>query len=559
MTPTTPMPSTTTTFTVAQHRRRLDTGHGATTSTSASRAKRPGWTRDRTGCLTCRRRKKKCNLQTPVCSHCYRLNYCCEWEPPRTVSASTAVRPASPASPTAIATSSPTATVIASPRATVIASPRATVIASPPASPSRSTAIESASPPLTPSPMLQLQPPLALDASPAPPPQPHQLSLTRHVVRYYVQHFTDLLSATRDNNCFLSVFLPMAFEYSLLYQTVVAWAAAHLAMRTPSPALHLFTLESHAKALSMLSLSLSEPTHMRESELACCLVLCSMDSIVGDTAGGHLHLQAAADILRPALVDTNHAMHHFLTTFDGRWLLRNFAYHDALMSVTMDRAPLIGTYHWRDARDMIVADSYFGFASTLIFQISAISSLNAAVQSATIGDEEFSRQVQLFETDLLAWTCPDPSDASLAALADMYRSAALLHLYRVIYRRKPQLKQACHARIQRQADAIVDQMRNLPAGSAPECTTLFPIFMCGAETDREHHQRKIRERLQSIMVSRSFKNIENAISVLDELWHRRSLVPACDDSICSLGDLLSTEHIDWLDILRERDWKLSLS
>ncbi|KAJ4361276.1 hypothetical protein N0V95_002045 [Ascochyta clinopodiicola] len=405
-----------------------------------------------------------------------------------------------------------------------------------------------------------LQPSRALDvfipASPAPLPQ---LSLTRHVVRYYVQHFTDLLSVTRENNCFLSVFLPMAFEYSLLHQSVVAWAAAHLVMRAPSPALHVFTLESHAKALSMLNVALGEPSHMRESELACCLVLCSMDSIAGDTAGGHIHLQAAADILRPALVDTEHTMHHFLTTFDGRWLLRNFAYHDALMSVTMDCAPLIESYHWREAGELIVVDSYFGFASPLIFHISAISHLNAAVRAATIGDDEFSHQVQIFEADLLAWACPDSSDASLAALADMYHSAALLHLYRVIYRRKPHLKQACHARIQRQVDAIIGQMQNLPAGSAPECTTLFPIFMCGTETDREDHQRKIRERLQSIMVSRSFRNIENAISVLDELWQRRNRVGIRDDTTCSLGDLLSTEHMDWIDLLHERGWKLSLS
>lgn len=384
-------------------------------------------------------------------------------------------------------------------------------------------------------------------------------SLTRHVVRYYVQQFTQLLTATRENDCFLSVFLPMAFEYHALHQAVVAWAATHLVLRASTPALQLFTLESRAKALSDLSTALATPTSTgtREAELACCLVLCSMDSIAGDTAGWDLHLQGAANMLRPALADSRHAMRPFLGSFDGRWLLRNFAYHDVLMSVTTDCAPLITGYYWRHDNDQDdddkphVADSYFGFASTLIFQISEISSLNAAMKAATIDETDFSQQAQALESSLLAWSCPKSSDGPLSALAAMYRSAALLHLYRVIYHHQPHLGRACHHRIQRQVDAIVNHMHSLPPESPPECTALFPIFMCGAETDRPHHTRMVRERLQSIMTSRNFKNIENAISVLDELWRRRFSVdvvsPLCNDLA------------DWRDILQERGWKLALS
>ncbi|CRG87210.1 hypothetical protein PISL3812_04227 [Talaromyces islandicus] len=41
--------------------------------------KRPRLARTRTGCLTCRRRKVRCNEQRPECGHCSRLHLSCSW------------------------------------------------------------------------------------------------------------------------------------------------------------------------------------------------------------------------------------------------------------------------------------------------------------------------------------------------------------------------------------------------------------------------------------------------------------------------------------------------
>ncbi|KAH8764599.1 fungal-specific transcription factor domain-containing protein [Hyaloscypha finlandica] len=46
--------------------------------TSPRRARAP---RSKSGCLTCRRRKVRCNEQRPRCSHCERLNLQCNWRP----------------------------------------------------------------------------------------------------------------------------------------------------------------------------------------------------------------------------------------------------------------------------------------------------------------------------------------------------------------------------------------------------------------------------------------------------------------------------------------------
>ncbi|GAB1728393.1 hypothetical protein NU195Hw_Modified_88t2 [Hortaea werneckii] len=49
------------------------------TSTGSGRVQRPA--RSKTGCLTCRRRKVRCNEQRPRCGHCERLNLQCLWRP----------------------------------------------------------------------------------------------------------------------------------------------------------------------------------------------------------------------------------------------------------------------------------------------------------------------------------------------------------------------------------------------------------------------------------------------------------------------------------------------
>lgn len=46
----------------------------------SAHAPRPA--RSKNGCLTCRRRKVRCDEQRPRCSHCERLNLQCRWRPP---------------------------------------------------------------------------------------------------------------------------------------------------------------------------------------------------------------------------------------------------------------------------------------------------------------------------------------------------------------------------------------------------------------------------------------------------------------------------------------------
>lgn len=50
-----------------------------TSADSVPAAKRSRVSRGKNGCLTCRRRKKKCSLCKPICRECERLKLPCAW------------------------------------------------------------------------------------------------------------------------------------------------------------------------------------------------------------------------------------------------------------------------------------------------------------------------------------------------------------------------------------------------------------------------------------------------------------------------------------------------
>lgn len=89
----------------------------------------------------------------------------------------------------------------------------------------------------------------------------------------------------------------------------------------------------------------------------------------------------------------------------------------------------------------------------------------------------------------------------------------------------------------------------MPARSLPECALLFPLFLAGGEATLESHIESIRKRMLDMINSRAFRNVEVALSVLEELWLIKMLPESPELSV----------QIDWLDIVRRDGIYLSLS
>ncbi|CAI7629654.1 unnamed protein product [Penicillium glandicola] len=403
-------------------------------------------------------------------------------------------------------------------------------------------------------------------------------SSRRHFLRYYTQTFSILLTSNLENNCFLSAFLPMAMYSPPLLTCLVAWSSSHLSLRDTS-FLQVAT-QNRCGALRDLRNALDSDSINVEITLAMSLVLCSLESIMADNGNAwYLHLVGAAGVISsklntPGLVGeseqiSERVLAHFADAYTGRWLLRNFAYRDILMSVAQDRPPLLSSYHFLTLDEPRLPDSHFGLASEILEVLSYTSILKEKLKdllsAPTIpgesdegGFDDGQRSMRKFEliaefvpleARLIDWNCPFSTDTSLALLAESYRSSAMINLYRVMRWACPEREDELSTKTTGQVAAIVSSVAQMPTRSLPECTLLFPLFLAGGEATMESDIQSIRERMLDMIQSRSFRNVEVALSVLEKLWRTRMSGQSLERSM----------RIDWLDIVQRDEIYLSLS
>ncbi|KAF5641184.1 transcriptional activator UGA3 [Fusarium tjaetaba] len=335
---------------------------------------------------------------------------------------------------------------------------------------------------------------------------------------------------------------------------VSAWASSHLALRDEK--FRADSLRHRGHALAQLQKSMEQSELSTEMCLAVTMVLCSMESISEATDAWYPHLKGAAAALAwqsedsLAAVDPKQTVQ---TTFEGRWLLRNFAYHDIMMSVSMDCRPLIRGFYWASEDDTL-ADPYFGFASRILYLISETSILNADFAEAELVSQtrgySFAERSQKIESELQSWACPSGHDDSpLALLGEAYRNAALIHLYRTLARCMKSYSGILKAKLKACVESICKLSRQVSEGCLVECTLLFPLFMAGGEAHETSEIEIIREKLGEMIKWRKFRNVEACLDVLDEVWRRRMDGSRREDQ----------DKVDWPDVVKQRGWKLSIS
>lgn len=346
-------------------------------------------------------------------------------------------------------------------------------------------------------------------------------------------------------------------DSSTLLDAIVAWSATHLALRDGS--YQTFALQCRGVALQSLCASLGTVRRDPEMELAACLVHCALESISGDTQRWHTHIRGADQVIRSVCGQQERQVDFakFGATFEGRWLLRSFAYHDIMATVSEDRKPLIlsGHYWFFEDDGRAPPDSLFGLASRIMYLVSETSVLNVDAQE----ESELGGRYRRIETELLSWRCADgclllaPSEPTpgsgqqldgLVVLAELYRQAALIHLWRVGRRHGLDDGASLGRKIGGAVHAILGRIQDMPERCLVESSFLFPLFLAGGETVDPALVEVVRRRMRDMVEFRSFHNVVAALDVLEELWHLR---------------WAGNEAVDWRDILGRRGWMLSLT
>lgn len=349
----------------------------------------------------------------------------------------------------------------------------------------------------------------------------------------------------------------MAMESQALQTALVAFSSANWSYLNQGS--EVIVLENSSRALTTLSRSIRDAdAAQQETNLAACLVLATSEISQGHRQTWFPHLQGARQILLTAHRQgyggqSFHGADALKSTAEGRWLLRNFAYHDIMGSIVSGFPLLLNLEYAHDILDEV--DSYFGVASTILISIARINSLilreadsNATGNgsSADIGDDQSQKEIEDIERNLIEWECSlQDSNTELHDMAHCYRNAALLLLYGRCYERDPKLY------AEKIIPAVVETfsgISRIPAGSHTEGSMLFPQFMAGIFANSAEQVAMVRSRMNIILSTRGFRNIEVASTALDSIWSRTRA-----------GSTSPTEILSWPEIRQLVGDGLSLS
>ncbi|KAJ6779549.1 hypothetical protein PWT90_05173 [Aphanocladium album] len=484
--------------------------------------------RVRSGCLTCKARKKKCDGDMSSsdgrCKSCIRLGLICENAPLRRV----APRPPR-------RKSQPVDAQSASPGSDSL-SPMASVHHQDDASHSSDVLVQGAG--------------VWVNRKPSPPSVPGSSEgMQRILLRYFLDHVAPLCSILeQDGGNFCSVLLPMAFVDKSLLHALFAYASAHCNDSESSQAINM-TPETHLEFENQVARGVADSIandNVTETTLACALVISTAEVVRGETSRWQVHLEGAG-----------HLVHHIgaeklLETSDGTFLLRYFAYHDIMAALSTSRRTLVDGVYWtQDIEGKVTsADSFMGLTHHILKHLPEMCSFVADTKELDLSSCTDRRSRSTLHADDLAQTIRsqdlhldvDSSNGYMKALinhAEAFRFATLFLLYRHILR----FCDGAGVYKLRMADCVRQIFRYvplIPANLFCELGLLYPLFVAGiGSMDNEESMKYVQERLKSIEAWSKFKHVARVRELLQALW--------------------DAGRTDWEDTLKAWNWHISLA
>ncbi|KAF2821387.1 hypothetical protein CC86DRAFT_103346 [Ophiobolus disseminans] len=465
-----------------------------------SRRQRKFAPRSRTGCLTCRTRRKRCDLRHPRCDNCARLNLTCEWQQERNIVSD---NPANCSSP---------------------------------------------------SPEIQVTGPLrsSIDFWSFLSSDLDEASEKKHLLQYYVEAYVPSVSvATHATNYYTSLYVPWASKIHGMLDVLLAISSAQLARRVVDPerAKYLKAVstrhERRCYAFIKERVSQSGQPHGDVYQvIAAILILVGLEALNGSTSTRWIsQLKCAKRLLNNIppeqsikdCVEVDSLHRHFTYHFASASLMARVAPTSATLSIEEDPS-----YNSLSLLPMTTIDPLMGVSyqlCDLIARIQYIKSHDPAFPHIT------EASFQAIESAIMTWSYDNPFSLGvdltialdLIALAEAYRLAALIQLYRT---------SAAHtSRIPDCASRAMDFVARIPPGSPAESSLLYPMFLAGAELEDAKATEICSRRLNEIQGRNRYENVGMVQKVLKEVW-------------CSKAE--TGQQRDWEEVLREWNWSFTL-
>lgn len=455
--------------------------------------KKAAHARSKTGCGTCRRRKKKCDETKPACMNCEKNNVVCDGYAPR--------------------------------------------------EPWRSGKQKT----LTIRTQLPTELPLLVEGI--------EGSVDQLFFQHFTCQVGNVLSLTDHHNPFLELIVPMSMSHTGLMHSLLYLSGSCLIANQESPKYEWEQRSEHhsSKAIRLLQDDLSSTTKEDEGTVATIgdpsiaqtLVLCLQTVCAGDLTGSYrFHLNAMKEMLtRHKQALPNEQLRQFILEF--------LIYHDYSSSITslanpLDQRSLDLMDDFKLPEFMIqpqagtllgVLDGLFGFISRIRHLRDQIRQRRALGQGHW-WDQPIINEAFAIDNALRQWQCVHPPDSPRYAASLLYRQCTWIYLHRTIQLSKPS------PTFEQAVDEGLEYLRMLPwkiDGGSTQSILLMPLFLLGCAAFEPEQRPEISAAFQHLQEWSSLGNIKYARMIVEQVWEM-------------MDEGREEETWDWESIIAKRGW-----
>lgn len=463
-------------------------------------ARKTAHTRSKTGCATCRRRKKRCDERKPGCLACEKNNVVCEgYEPKQQWRGG---------------------------KEKTVAI-RANQI--PPSLPLLVNGVDGA--------------------------------VDQLFFQHFTCNVSKVLSVNDYQNPFLEHIVPMSMSHAGLMHSLLSLSGSCLVAKSPNVNWEWAERQTHhsGQAMGLLSQDLRDINENKNSQdalvsdpsIAQTLILCLETVCSGDRTGLYrVHLNALKTMLTQRQRSfPNEQLRQFILEF--------LLYHDYSASITASDYPLdqrsidlmadfhLPEYMIGDAQPQQAAgngtllgvlDGLFGFISRIRALRDRIRS-RRALSLTNWWDDPIMNDAFAIDNALRAWTCAHTPDSPRYAASLLYRQCAWIYLHRTIQLSRPSLafKQA--------VDEGLSYLRMLP--DTPDGSTqsilLMPLFLLGCAAFESEQRPEISAAFERLQSWSGLGNISYAKEIVEQIWGL-------------MDEGREEETWDWEGIIKGRGW-----
>ncbi|KAJ4303708.1 hypothetical protein N0V90_002609 [Kalmusia sp. IMI 367209] len=430
---------------------------------SPTAASKQAKARSKTGCTTCRKRKKKCDETKPFCLSCQKNNIHCEGYKPVEIWKSGKEKLAE----------------------------------------ARRMSVE-----------LKFELPPLMGGV--------ETDVDRMLLQHFVSRASAVLSLHGDQttNPFTRILLPMALQHEGLMHSVLCLSASHLCSVTPSKDIEDRQVFHRGKALHLLNQDLQRQkageggTMVYEDSNVAQILLHLLHAICdGNTSGEYrMHMIAAKQIAMNQKLKNPEFQSLFDEFFYYHWIASEITSLDGTEVPMMENFSLPFSINPETAGLIGVSDGLFGF-------ISKISNLRRKLRTRIdekiepIMDYEALLTAHAIDTGLRNWVCPQSPGTPRYTLSMLYRQATWVYLYRTTKKSRPD------PFIRSAVDDGIKYINELPAEGWIQSNVLLPLFLMGCAAFEENQRLEINRAFSGLMAVTGLGNITFAKEVVDRIWH----------------------------------------